>query len=184
MAVTSEQLYEQTVVLRSQLGDEAAFAELLALYGPRLLRFAERMMQGTPESVEDITQEIWVAIYRSLPRLQEAAKFRAWAFRIARDRIFQEYRRRKLPTQPLEEAHLETAADESGEEAAVDAEQLQRCLGAITAEHREALVLRFFEDMSYEEIARVTGASVGTVRSRIYYGKRALQIAWKGTLFL
>jgi RNA polymerase sigma-70 factor (ECF subfamily) len=182
MAVTSEQLCEQTLVLRSQLGDEAAFSELLALYGPRLWRFAERLTQGTREPLEDLTQEIWIAIYRSLPRLQDAAKFRAWAFRIARDHIFQQYRRRKLATQPLEQVHLETAAEGAGEDLAVDAEQLQHCLGAIAAEHREALVLRFFEEMSYEEIARVTGASIGTVRSRIHYGKRALQIAWKGTL--
>ena len=63
---------------------------------------------------------------------------------------------------------------------AADVEELRHCLGAISPEHREALVLRFYEDMSYEEIGRVTGASVGTVRSRIYYGKRALRVAWEG----
>jgi RNA polymerase sigma-70 factor (ECF subfamily) len=58
-------------------------------------------------------------------------------------------------------------------------EQLHHCLDSISPEHREALLLRFFEDLSYEEIARVTGATVGTVRSRIHYGKDALKKSWK-----
>ena len=179
MAVTTEQLYEQTIVIRSQIGDETAFAELLTLYGPRLLIFTQRMMQSSPEQVSDLTQEIWVAIFRALPGLQDAGKFRPWAFRIARDRIYREYRRRKLPVQALDETLLEELPE--GEEAvtAADREQLRHCLDSISPEHREALVLRFFEDLSYEEIARVTGATVGTVRSRIHYGKQALKKTWK-----
>lgn len=180
MPATPEQLYEQTLVIRSQIGDEAAFAELLALVGPGLLRFTQRMMQGAPEQVADLNQETWVAIYRSLPRLQDAGKFRPWAFRIARDRIYREYRRRKLPVQPIDETKLEEMP--AGEEVApaVDQEQLGQCLDSLSTEHREALVLRFFEDLSYEDIARVTGTTIGTVRSRIYYGKCALRTIWKG----
>jgi len=90
MAVDPEQLYEQTLVIRSQIGDEAAFAELLKLYGPRLLVFTQRMMQNSAEQLADVTQEIWVAIFRGLPGLLDAGKFRSWAFRIARDRIYRD----------------------------------------------------------------------------------------------
>ena len=76
MSATPETLYEQTLVIRSQLGDEAAFEDLLGLHGPRLLLFVKRMMQSSPESVADVTQEIWVSIYRALPRLLDASKFR------------------------------------------------------------------------------------------------------------
>lgn len=180
MPVSPEQIYEQTLVVRSQLGDEAAFGDLLKLHGPRLLLFTHRMMQSAPDQVADVMQEIWVAIFRSLPGLRDAAKFRPWAFRIARDRIYREYRRRKLPVQPLDETEQGELPASGEGAAAVDVEELRHCLGAISPEHREALVLQFFEEMSYEEIARVTGASVGTVRSRIYYGKRALRAAWEG----
>jgi RNA polymerase sigma-70 factor (ECF subfamily) len=180
MAVTPEQLYEQTLVIRSQIGDESAFAELLALYGPRLLLFTQRMMQSSPDQIADLTQEIWVAIFRALPGLQDAGKFRPWAFRIARDRIYREYRRRRLPLLPLDEALLEELPEFEQAATAADMEQLRQCLDSISPEHREALVLRFFEDMSYEEIARVTDATIGTVRSRIHYGKSALRTAWKG----
>jgi RNA polymerase sigma-70 factor, ECF subfamily len=180
MFATPETLYEQTLVLRSQLGDEAAFAELLERHGPRLLLFTQRMMQSSPESVADVTQEIWVAIYRALPRLQDAAKFHPWVFRIARDRIYREYRRRKLPMQPADDAQLAGVPESAELDSGIDREELQRCLELISPEHREALVLRFFEEMSYEDIARATGSSVGTVRSRIHYGKEALKKTWKG----
>jgi RNA polymerase sigma-70 factor (ECF subfamily) len=180
MAVTSEQLFEQTLVVRSQLGDEAAFAELVALFGPRLWCFTQRMMQHSPTEVADLTQEIWLAIFRALPKLLDAGKFRPWAFRIARDRIYREFRRRRLPLQPLHETTLDELPQAEDTHAVAEVEELHQCLGAISPEHREALVLRFFEELSYEDIARVTGASVGTVRSRIYYGKRALRAAWEG----
>lgn len=180
MSTTAETLYEQTLVIRSQLGDEAAFEELLERHGPRLLLFTQRMLQSSPEAVADVTQEIWVAIYRALPRLRDAAKFRPWAFRIARDRIYREYRRRRLPAPPAEDAQFADVPEPAELDSTMDREELHRCLELLSAEHREALVLRFFEDMSYEDIARATDSSVGTVRSRIHYGKEALKKAWKG----
>ena len=174
-------IYPSGLLLRDQIDDTVRrIAELLTLHGPRLLLFTERMMQSSPDQVADVTQEIWVAIFRSLPGLLDAGKFRPWAFRIARDRIYREYRRRKLPVQPLDDSSLDELPDADAGVRAVDVEELHHCLGAVSPEHREALVLRFFEDMSYEDIARVTGASMGTVRSRIFYGKRALRAAWEG----
>ena len=180
MPVSPEQLYEQTLVLRSQIGDEAAFAELLNLYGPRLLAFTQRLMTRTPEHVADLTQEIWVAIYRGLPRLQQIDRFKPWAFRIARDCVYREFRRRQLLIEPLDDDAAIDRSIELDDAAAVNTEELQQCLAALSVEHREALVLRFFEEMSYEDIAQATGVTVGTVRSRIHYGKHALRVAWKG----
>lgn len=175
MPVTPEQLLEQVLVLRSQLGDDAAFRELFTQHGPGLLRFIERMMQGSPDHAADLAQEIWVAIFRGLPALEDPAKFRPWSFRIARDRIFREYRRRKVIFQPIEEEHLEAGA--AVEETPPDTEHLRQSLAHLSPGHREVLHLRFFEDMSYEEIARLLGSSVGTVRSRLHYAKRALKTA-------
>src|SRR5665213_254913 len=107
MSANPQQLYEQTLVIRSQIGDELAFQELLALHRPHLLLFTRKMMQSSPDLVEDISQEIWLAIYKGLAGLLDAGKFRPWAFRIARDRIYREYRRRKIAMQPLEEGHVE-----------------------------------------------------------------------------
>jgi RNA polymerase sigma-70 factor, ECF subfamily len=164
------------LVVRSQIGDAAAFEELLKAYGPRLLQFTRSMLQTAPHLVDDLNQEIWLSIYRGLPRLLDAGKFRAWAFRIARDRVYQEFRRRKLPVEPLLETE-DVEFPETGAEPAIDRESLQRALDILSPGHREVLVLRFLEDMTYEEIARITGSSPGTVRSRLHYGKRALKNA-------
>ncbi len=180
MPVTPEALYEQMLVIRSQTGDESAFRELLGTYGPRLLLFAQRMMRSWPEEVPDVMQETWIAIYRALPRLHEPGKFRPWAFRVARDRIYREFRRRKLRMEPLHENQLVEIPETEESAPPLDREELERCLDSLSPDHREALVLRYFEEMSYEDIARVTSSNVGTVRSRIHYGKQALQQLWKG----
>lgn len=173
----TQQIYEQTLVLRSQIGDELAFQELLSLHGPHLLLFMRKMMQTSPHLVDDITQEIWLAIYKGLPGLLDVSKFRPWAFRIARDRIYREYRRHKVSMEPLEENCVEDLVERVEVKATVDVEELHRGLDAISAVHREVLVLCFLEEMSYEEIAGVTGTTLGTVRSRIHYAKRALKSA-------
>jgi RNA polymerase sigma-70 factor (ECF subfamily) len=176
VSLNTQQLYEQTLVIRSQIGDEPAFQELLTLYGPHLLRFTRKMMQTSPQLAEDVTQEIWLAIYKGLPGLRDTSKFRPWAFRIARDRIYREYRRRKITVESLEESQVEVP--ETGDASTmVDVEELHRGLDAISPEHREVLMLCYFEELSYEEIAGVTGGTLGTVRSRIHYAKRALKIA-------
>ena len=181
MADKAEILYEQMLVIRSRLGDEAAFQELTQLHGPRLVLFTKRMLRSCPEEVADVVQETWIAIYRGLPGLLDASKFRQWAFRIARDRIYREFRRRKLPVRSMDELEVADTAQTEEFRLGVDREQLDRCLDALSPEHREALVLRYFEEMDYEEIARTTGCSLGTVRSRIHYGKQALQRIWKET---
>lgn len=181
MSATPQQLYEQTLVIRSQIGDQAAFQELLELHGPHLFRYARKMMESAPAHVEDLVQEIWLAIYRGLPGLLDAGKFRPWAFRIARDRIYREYRKRKIAVQPLTEEDS-TELPESREET-MNAEELHQGLALIGPQQREVLMLRFFEEMSYVEIARVTGCALGTVRSRIHYAKLALKDALKGNLY-
>ena len=183
VSITAQHLYEQTLVVRTQLGDEAAFRELLALYSPRLLAFARKMMSGSADLVEDLAQEIWVAIFRGLPTLLDVTKFRPWAFRIARDRIYREFRRRKLPFIAMQEVDVEDFAETSEPDPVVEPEELQHCLGVLSPEHREVLVLRFFEEMDYEEIARVTSSTLGTVRSRIHYAKRALRRAFEEKLY-
>ena len=179
MPINLQQLYENTLVLKSQLGDGEAFGKLLEIFGPRLALFIQRMVQNSGIDSADVTQEIWLAIYRALPKLKDISKFRAWAFRIARDRIYREYRKRKIHSQNADLPPVEEMAEASPEIDSERKEALDACLCQIAPEHRETLVLRFFEEMSYEDIALVTGVTIGTVRSRIHYGKQALKNVWE-----
>jgi RNA polymerase sigma-70 factor (ECF subfamily) len=174
MSDQADRIYEQVLVLRCQAGDEAAFAELVGLYGRRL-RYYVRKMLGHADA-EDVLQDIWLDVYRSVPRLVNAAAFPAWIYRIARDRTYRELRKRYRAPQPLADEDVAEISDhDAGEFTAEDAERVHAALDRLAPEQREVLVLRFLEDMTYEDIARVLGCRLGTVRSRIHYGKRALR---------
>jgi RNA polymerase sigma-70 factor (ECF subfamily) len=179
----ADQLYERMLVVRSQLGDEAGLAELVSRYHPRLRYLVGRMLAGGNEegtrgpaaAVDDIVQDIWLDIVRALPRLAAAEAFKTWLYRIARDRVYAQLRKSRRLPQPLAEGH-DVAADM--DEAAFDEEEfgaVHVALAELPCEQREALVLRFVEGMSYDEIAVATGTPLGTVRSRLYYGKQAIR---------
>ena len=77
MANNIEQAYELTLVVRSQIGDETAFEELLRSWSPRLRAYVSRMLGTEHEHTDDVLQEIWVNVFRALPRLHDAAAFRS-----------------------------------------------------------------------------------------------------------
>jgi RNA polymerase sigma-70 factor (ECF subfamily) len=173
MTDTAEELFERLLVLRCQAGDEAAFTELVGRYQPRLRYYLRKMLAGT-DRADDAYQDVWFDVFRAVPRLANPGAFRAWLYRIARDRALRELRRRRPPHQPLDEAELPDDAD--GEEfTAEDVAHVHAALDTLAPEHREAVVLRYVEGMSYDEIARVAGCQLGTVRSRLHYAKRALR---------
>lgn len=165
-----ERLYEKVLLLRCQTGDGAAFAELVERYQHRLGGYLRRLIGE--DATADALQEVWLAIWRGLPRLREAAAFPAWAFRIARDRAFRELRRRGLPTVPADES---IPMADAGEFTPEDAEGLRAHMDRLPPVQKDVLLLRFIEGLSYEEIAGVVGVPEGTVRSRLHHAKRALK---------
>ncbi len=174
MTDPADQLRVRLLVLRCQTGDAAAFEELVRLFGPRL-RYYLRKMLGDGPAVDDTLQDVWLDVFRSVPRLADAGAFTGWLYRIARGRAAREFRRPRTAHRPLTEGDLvgEPEVDWSAE----DAGRVHAALDALAPEHREVLVLRFLEGMSYDDIGRVVGCPVGTVRSRIHYVKSALRRA-------
>ncbi len=174
MSDLADQLYERLLVLRCQTGEADAFAELVARYDGRL-RYYLRKLLGDAHRADDARQEVWCDVVRGLDRLAEAGAFRAWLYRIARDRAYRTLRQRSPAHRPLNEDDLNGTAADDADFGPEDAERVHAALNELLPEHREVLVLRFIEEMSYEEVARVAGCPVGTVRSRLHYAKRALR---------
>jgi RNA polymerase sigma-70 factor, ECF subfamily len=175
MTGAAERLHEQLLVLRCQAGDEDAFEELVARYHPRL-RYYLRHILPRADHADDVLQEVWLAVFRALPRLADPAALAAWLYRIARDRASVQWRGRR-PERFLDVADLVEEPSQNNEFHQEDAQEIHASLDQLTPEQREILVLRFLEDMTYQEIARVTGCPIGTVRSRLYYAKSALRQA-------
>lgn len=174
MTSPADWLHERLLVLRCQTGDASAFEELVLLYQPRLRYFLRGLLREERDA-DDHLQEIWLDVYRGIARLTEPAAFASWLYRIARNRAFRVLRKRREPPRSLDGIDLPAKEDDDTHWKAEDAEYIHAALDSLAAEHREVLLLRFIEEMSYEDIARVTDCPVGTVRSRLHYGKRALR---------
>jgi len=170
----ADQLYEQLLVVRAQTGDEAAFAEIIARYQPRLAYFVRRLV-GEVHAADDVLQNVWLQAYTRLGQLRDARALSVWLYRIARNAVRAALRRARGWEELTAEPPAPNDGIEPGEFSAADAERIHTALGRLHPEHRAVLVLRFVENMSYEQIADVVGCPVGTVRSRIHYAKQALR---------
>jgi RNA polymerase sigma-70 factor (ECF subfamily) len=166
--------YERLLVLRCQAGDEAALGELIARYSPGL-RFFLRKMLGRAEGADDLLQDLWIDVYLKVNRLDRPAAFSAWLYRIARDHAYRLLRRRPAAVLAIDHEIAASIADEPETFTPEDAQQVRAALDDLPLEQREVLVLRFVEQMSYEQIAQVIDRPVGTVRSRIHHAKLALR---------
>lgn len=173
MTNAAKQLAEQLLVLRCQAGDKDAFEELVARYHPRLVYYLRQMLPQA-DHVDDVLQEVWLAVYRSLPRLADPAALTAWLYRIARDKTSVLWRRR-LPERLLDISDLAEEPSQDNEFCQEDAQEIHVGLSHLPPEQREILVLRFLEDMTYQQIAKVMDCPIGTVRSRLHYAKAALR---------
>ena len=169
-----DRVYERLLVLRCQTGDEAAFAEIVARYQSRLRLYLRQMLAGAADSHagDDVLQDVWFDVFRSIGRLNDAGAFTAWLYRIARDRAWRVLRRKGVRPASIEEVDVVDRADDSSN---FDVEQVNASLDRLPLEQREVLLLRFVEQMSYEQIASAVGCELGTVRSRLHYAKRALR---------
>ncbi|MBI2751508.1 MAG: sigma-70 family RNA polymerase sigma factor [Burkholderiales bacterium] len=171
------ELDENECITRAQRGDVAAFSELVRRHQDRIYRFLVRLTRSVDDA-RDLTQETFLRAFQHLKGWQPDARFSTWLFRIARNQAFDLLRRH----QTVEFVMLEedaTAPDPApGPDAVLDSvqrlRQLDNALLRLSIEHREIVLLREIEGLSYEELAEVLGLNLGTVKSRIARARSAL----------
>lgn len=168
--------------------DKTAFAELLRRYQSHLNRLFYHLAPDWQERA-DLSQEVWIRVYRNIHRLQEPAKFRSWLSRIATNLFYDELRKRKRVTPPLSlDAPRYVEDGEMSWELPDDApspdedlatrefyDRLQVAISELPETFRTTIVLREIEGLPYEDIAEMTGVSLGTVKSRIARARLKLQ---------
>jgi RNA polymerase sigma-70 factor (ECF subfamily) len=142
------------------------------MFNPALGYYIRRLL-GKEHLAADVQQEIWFSVVRNLPRLKNPEAFAVWIYRIAHSKVMNHLLRGNSSL-PLDE-NDDYAADEPEDFTPADAARIHAGLDQLSPIHREVLLLRFMEDLSYEQIAEIAGCSVGTVRSRLHNAKRDLR---------
>lgn len=179
---------EEELVTKAAQGDQDAFAQLLELHQSKVYGLTLRLVDS-PEDAMDLTQETFFNAWRGLPGFHFESKFSTWLYRLATnaaiDFLRREKRRRSLGVTPLwtEEEDSERALEipdrrftPQGElERKEFQEAVSRGLARLSDEHRQVLVLRELNGLSYAEIAQVLGIEEGTVKSRISRARLALR---------
>lgn len=169
---------------RHRRGDERAFEEVYSRYSTMVYNLALRM-SGDRDAAADLTQDIFLRIYRHLGSFRGSSSLKTWVYRVGLNQCRSKLGRRRPVEQPLAEEGAEGVAPlpDTGrgpEENAIASESAERVAAALAGIHlafREAVVLRDLQGLEYEEIAVLLKVPIGTVRSRIARGREALRLA-------
>jgi len=167
-------------------GSQEAFRELVARFERPVFGLIVRMV-GDPDTAEDLAQEVFIKAYRALGSYDPSRKFASWLFKIAHNATIDHLRRAAPETVPLstdEEGGdlLATLADAAAESPASAAERhdlaraLERAIAALRADYREAVVLRYVEGLSYEEIAAALAQPLGTVKTNLHRARKQMAV--------
>lgn len=160
---------DDELVAQIRCGDEQAARELIERYYTSILRYCKWHCSNMDEA-EDLTQETFFRLFRSLSKYKDEKKFKAYLYTIASRLCIDRSRKKELYL--LEDE--ENIADEySGIRRADDKDEVNYFLGFLSAEQKEAVILRFGEQLSYSEIAKITGCNMRTAQSRV---RNALRI--------
>jgi RNA polymerase sigma-70 factor (ECF subfamily) len=173
------------LVERVQRGDKRAYDILVLKYQHRIAGLIGRYVRD-PSEVQDVTQETFIKAYRALPRFRGESEFYTWLYRIAinTSKNYLVSKSRRPPDLDLDvdgefQADFDVLKDNAGPESRLATEQLKKvifhAIKNLPEELKTAVTLREFEGMSYEEIAEVMKCPVGTVRSRIFRAREAIE---------
>lgn len=178
---------EASLIQAAQRGDVAAFNELVLAYQNQVYNLAYRIM-GDGDSAADATQEAFISAYRNLVHFR-GGSFKAWLLRIVTNACYDELRRQKRhPASSLEALYVVDEAPDDPGLIAAPAENpetyaqrrelwrfIEAGLSALPPDQRITLVLSDIEGLSYEEIAEITSANLGTVKSRLSRARAKLR---------
>jgi len=167
-------------------GSEKASRELVRRYERPVYNLIARMV-GNPALAEDLAQETFLRMFRGLKSYDPGQKFSNWLFRIAHNLTIDHLRLRRLDTVPLDEDPAGRSIEERVVAGPADdpvraleradlAAAVERGLARLRPEYRQLVVLRYIEELSYEDIVEVTGLPLGTVKSFLHRARAAMVV--------
>ena len=176
---------EREWILHARQGDDDAFANLVEVYQVSIYNLCCRML-GDPDQAEDAAQETFLKAYRGLKRYDPNRPFATWLLSIASHHCIDRLRRRRIPTISLSELlpNQQKPDDTPGPEAVMAISEHQQAVRGMLEQlgnhDRAAIVLHYWYELSYEEIAKTLSTSVSSVKSRLHRARRQLARYWLG----
>lgn len=176
----STNLSDEAIAQQVQQGDVEVFGVLVERYEAKLLRYGRKFL-STPEHIEEIVQDVFLSAYQNMQSFNSAYNFSPWVYRIAHNAFVNALR--KQSNNPLVFFDLDTLVShpiyedpkELEEEYAASKKMVEVGLSKLPAKYREVLVLHYFEEQGYKEIADILGVPMGTVGVRLRRAREALK---------
>jgi len=176
---------DQLLIKRVLSGDKRAFEDLMVKYNKRIYTYVYRMVRNEDVAVE-LTQDFFLKIYNALNKYNFKFKFSTWAYRICYNLVIDHIRKNSYSIDSLESDSVsEKRMVENDNYVKVDyaskmeneqrAEYLWKVVDAIPEKYRKLILLRYIDNMKYEDIAKITEIPVGTVKNRIFKAKEILR---------
>ncbi len=178
---TSHAMKNQEAEILSHLrtGNPVAFEELLDAFQTKIYRLALRYAK-TPSDAEDITQETFVGVFKSLPGFKQQSSLSTWIYRIALNHCL-EYKRRQRPDiLPLSEGdYIPTVKSTDNPVTCAmrkeTVDHIEAALDTLSPIHRDVIILHELQELTYAEVASLLDIPIGTVKSRLYHAMRLLK---------
>lgn len=174
-------LADGELVSTALAGRETGFEELVRRYQRPIAAYVYRMV-GDYDAALDLTQEVFIKVYNSLARYRSEFKFSTWIYKIAHNAAIDYLRRHAVREQALVDGERREVAVESRRlTPEQESEKRERCseieavVRLLPTSYRELIVLRHSHDLSYDEIAEVTGLPLGTVKNRLFRAREAMR---------
>jgi len=177
-------LADGELVLTAVAGREVAFEELVRRYQRPIASYVYRMV-GDYDAALDLTQEVFIKVYNSLSRYRSEFKFSTWIYKIAHNAAIDHLRRHTVRDQILTAGIEGTRSEIVIESRRLTPEQesereerrseIESVVQSLPPAYRELIVLRHSHDLSYDEIAEVTGLPLGTVKNRLFRAREAMR---------
>lgn len=177
-------LTDAELIVKSIAGREESFEELVTRYQRPIVSYVYRMLNDY-DSALDVTQEVFIKVYKSLDRYSSEYKFSTWLYRIAHNAAIDHIRRNSKKLQSLEtegrdgtyELQLESPRptpeqERENSEWRTEIESVVKCLPTV---YRELIILRHSKDLSYDEIAEITELPLGTVKNRLFRAREMMR---------
>jgi RNA polymerase sigma-70 factor (ECF subfamily) len=163
---------------RIKEGDMEAFRMLVETHQARVIGTISKML-GSDAEAEDLAQQVFIRIWKSAPRYRPTAKFTTWLFRITRNLVFNELRRKRhFVENPEEVGEPVERVEKEPDQVLLEGElqkAIQAAINQLPESQRMAIILRRYEEMSYEDIAKVMETTVPAVKSILFRARAELR---------